>query len=270
MLVSTKKDIRVGIMSSSEVDPSVQERTGEFDPSEPSRKFSDGESLFSTVQAGSQQEFLTASKVLMARDRTLARIHTLLMHNQQMNDETEIDVDHQKRIEFYQRLEKAEDMYIQDGQNLFDVGIWIKTIADAVQGEEREFERAMAQWAAEEADIISKSLDQAKNLKAKMTEISASLLTSAHNSTNALRKKLKEQYFSFQSQLAALVENLKEEEQTRRGLAMTNIMLKEKVAMLKMQTRKSKLSVICPNTQKHTQVRKRGEVGGRARARRDR
>ena len=119
-------------------------------------------------------------------------------------------------------------------QDLFDVHLWIKSVAESADIEDRATLRQMGEWVEEEKDSVNKSLDHAKRLNHKMSEISQSLVSSARSDHKSLRQKLKDQYFSFQAQLTNLVTSLEEEETKRRSMAMTNIMLKQKLMMVKM------------------------------------
>lgn len=101
-------------------------------------------------------------------------------------------------------------------QDLFDVHLWIKSVAESADIEDRATLRQMGEWVEEEKDGVNKSLDHAKRLNHKMSEISQSLVSSARSDHKSLRQKLKDQYFSFQAQLTTSVASLEEEETKRR------------------------------------------------------
>jgi len=179
---------------------------------------------------------LDAKTIMGYRDESIARIESVLLNSlSELVDGFDGEFENQRRDEFYAKLEAAELLHVKDGHDLFDVSVWIRSVSEASEIEERATQKQMEAWAEEEADTVTKSLNTAKGLKEKMKKISESLVTTARNEHTTLRKKLKEQYFSFQAQLTELVANLEEEENKRRSLAMTNIMLKQKVMMLKMR-----------------------------------
>eukprot|EP00960_Hanusia_phi_P041534 755033-Hanusia_phi.AAC.1 len=78
-------------------------------------------------------------------------------------------------------------------------------------------------------DKVTKSLEQARLLKTSLQQISDSLITTAHADHKVLRKKLSEQYFTFNAQVNRLVGSLEQQEKNNKRLMMMTLVLKEKL-----------------------------------------
>jgi hypothetical protein len=196
-----------------------------------------GEGMFLGMPMSADGKILDAKAIIGYRDESMERIERVLLESlsELVQDGHDAEFENQKREEFYSKIEALDMLRVKDGQDLFDVSIWIKNLSDGSEIDERAAQKHMQAWAAEEADTVSQSLNTAKGLKEKMEKISESLVTTARTEHTTLKNKLKEQYFAFQAQLTDLVANLEEEETKRRSLAMTNIMLKQKMQFIKMR-----------------------------------
>ena len=196
-----------------------------------------GEGMPLGMPMSADGKILDAKAIIGYRDESMERIERVLLESlsELVQDGHDVEFENQKREKFYSEIEALDMLHVKDGQDLFDVSIWIKHLSEGSEIDERAAQKHMQAWATEEADTVSQSLSTAKGLQERMKKISESLVTTARTEHTTLKNKLKEQYFAFQAQLTDLVANLEEEETKRRSLAMTNIMLKQKMQLLKMR-----------------------------------
>jgi len=126
-----------------------------------------GEGMFLGMPMSADGKILDAKAIIGYRDESMERIERVLLESlsELVQDGHDAEFENQKREQFYSKIEALDMLRVKDGQDLFDVSIWIKNLSDGSEIDERAAQKHMQAWAAEEADTVSQSLNTAKGLK---------------------------------------------------------------------------------------------------------
>ncbi|EKX50156.1 hypothetical protein GUITHDRAFT_135339 [Guillardia theta CCMP2712] len=180
-------------------------------------------------ERGGQEGERTLQTLVNEQSMTLEKIFMAIMSTEEMLDSSERDND---------RLLRGDRMFTGD-----------ESWAEGEGGEQRDSLQELKGWFDDKevtqqldeemrtaidlddvtTDKVTKSLEQARLLKTSLQQISDSLITTAHSDHKVLRKKLSEQFFSFNSQVNRLVESLERQDKNNKRLTMMTLVLKEKL-----------------------------------------